>query len=130
MTYCPLSSVPQYPPPAIGEPPKPPPNCAAAAAGDAPVYGVNTGFGKLAFVNGHGGQPQVLQVAARSARRRLYRLVGFAVLSLIVVVLVGYVGTSAFFFVDDHWIQPMVVSPTDPEVLALESELAEAGNAA
>jgi creatinine amidohydrolase len=29
-----------------------------------------TGFGKLAFVNGHGGQPQVLQVAARAARRR------------------------------------------------------------
>ena len=54
-----------------------------------------------------------------------YRLIGFAILSIIVVILVGYIGTSSFYFVSDGWIQPMVVSPTDEKVLQLKSDLAE-----
>jgi hypothetical protein len=58
-----------------------------------------------------------------------YRLLGFAILSIIVIVLVGYIGTSAFYFVSDSWVQPMVVSPTDERVLQLKSELAEQASA-
>jgi hypothetical protein len=54
-----------------------------------------------------------------------YRLIGFGILSLIVFVLIGYIGTSVFYFVSESWIQPMVVSPTDEKVLQLKSELAE-----
>jgi hypothetical protein len=54
-----------------------------------------------------------------------YRLLGFGILSIIVVVLVGYIATSGFYFVSSSWIQPMVVSPTDGSVLQLKSQLAE-----
>jgi hypothetical protein len=58
-----------------------------------------------------------------------YRLLGFSILTIIVVVLVGYIATSAFYFVSDSWVQPMVVSRTDEKVLALESQLSEQENA-
>jgi hypothetical protein len=53
-----------------------------------------------------------------------YRLLGFAVLTIIVVVLCGYIATSAFYFVSDSWVQPMVVSKTDERVLQLEAQVA------
>jgi hypothetical protein len=58
-----------------------------------------------------------------------YRLLGFSILTIIVVVLVGYITTSAFYFVSDSWVQPMVVSPSDEKVLSLESQVAEQENA-
>ncbi|HEU5057566.1 MAG TPA: hypothetical protein VFU21_13625 [Kofleriaceae bacterium] len=57
-----------------------------------------------------------------------YRGIGFAILTIIVVVLVGYITTSVFYMVSDSWIEPMVVSPTDERVLALRSQLAEKSN--
>jgi hypothetical protein len=57
-----------------------------------------------------------------------YRGLGFAVLSIIVVILVGYIATSAFYFVSDSWIQPMKVAKTDERVLALQAQLAEQEN--
>ena len=57
-----------------------------------------------------------------------YRGLGFAILTIIVVVLVGYITTSVFYMVSDSWIEPMVVSPTDERVLNLRSQLAEKSN--
>jgi hypothetical protein len=52
-----------------------------------------------------------------------YRLLGFVVLAVIVVVLVGYLATTAFFMVSRTWIVPTVISPSDEHVLALQAEL-------
>jgi hypothetical protein len=57
-----------------------------------------------------------------------YRLLGFSILTIIVVVLVGYIATTAFYFVSDSWVQPMVVSSSDEKVLSLESQVAEQEN--
>ncbi|MCX5743030.1 MAG: hypothetical protein NT062_11095, partial [Proteobacteria bacterium] len=40
-----------------------------------------------------------------------YRLLGFVILTIIVVVLVGYITTTAFFYVSNSWVVPMAVSP-------------------
>ncbi len=54
-----------------------------------------------------------------------YRLLGFAILTIIVVVLIGYLTTTAFFYMSDSWIVPMAISPTDEKVVSLQSQLAE-----
>ena len=53
-----------------------------------------------------------------------YRLLGFAILTIIVIVLIGYLVTTAFFYVSDSWVVPMAVSPTDEKVLSLQQQLA------
>lgn len=53
-----------------------------------------------------------------------YRLLGFAILSLIVVVLVGYIGQSIFFYVNSSWVAPVAISPTDEKVIAARTQLA------
>ena len=57
-----------------------------------------------------------------------YRLLGFGILTIIVIVLVGYITTTAFFYMSNRWIVPLAVSPTDDKVLALEGTLAERQN--
>jgi hypothetical protein len=52
-----------------------------------------------------------------------YRLLGFVVLAVIVVVLLGYIATTVFFMVSRTWIVPTVISPSDEHVLALQTEL-------
>ncbi len=57
-----------------------------------------------------------------------YRLLGFLILTIIVVVLIGYIATTAFFYMSDSWIVPMAISPTDEKVVALQAQLAERQN--
>jgi hypothetical protein len=52
-----------------------------------------------------------------------YRLLGFVVLAVIVIVLLGYVATTAFYMVSHTWIVPTVISPADEHVVALQAEL-------
>jgi hypothetical protein len=54
-----------------------------------------------------------------------YRLLGFVILSIIVIVLLGYLITTAFFYMSNSWIVPMAISPTDEKVVSLQSQLAE-----
>jgi hypothetical protein len=76
------------------------------------------------------GLGQKTDVSQKTAKLLVtaYRLLGFAVLTLIVVVLVGYIATSAFYFVSSSWIQPMVVSKSDERVLTVQTQLAEQEN--
>ncbi len=53
-----------------------------------------------------------------------YRLLGFGILSLIVFVLVGYIGTSAFYYMNRTWVTPTILSANDEKVVGLQSQLA------
>ena len=52
-----------------------------------------------------------------------YRLLGFSILTVIVVVLVGYITTTAFFYVSDSWVVPMAITPNDEKVITLEAQV-------
>ena len=54
-----------------------------------------------------------------------YRLLGFAILTIIVIVLVGYIANTAFFYASKSWVVPNAISPTDEKVVTLQSQLAE-----
>lgn len=54
----------------------------------------------------------------------IYRLIGFGILSLIVFVLLGYIATTAFYFLNRSWITPIAISPNDEKVVALQGQLA------
>ncbi|MDB4961987.1 MAG: hypothetical protein JWP01_1986 [Myxococcales bacterium] len=69
---------------------------------------------------------QLARVDAQKASKWLvsaYRLLGFSILTIIVVVLVGYITTTAFFYVSDSWVVPMAVTANDEKVLTLQAQL-------
>ncbi|MEO8551118.1 MAG: hypothetical protein ABI678_14130 [Kofleriaceae bacterium] len=57
-----------------------------------------------------------------------YRMLGFAILTIIVVVLIGYITTTAFYYWSNSWIVPTALAPTDEKIVALQSQLAERQN--
>jgi hypothetical protein len=77
------------------------------------------------------GAPKSSPAQQRAAKLivNAYRLLGFGILTIIVVVLVGYIASTAFYYVSDSWVVPMAVSPTDEKVVSLQAQLAEQQNA-
>jgi hypothetical protein len=77
-------------------------------------------------------KPAHQQGAASKAASKLvvssYRLLGISILSLIVFVLIGYVGTTAFYFMSHSWVVPTIISPSDDKVIQAKNELAAAQN--
>lgn len=59
------------------------------------------------------------QVLAKS-----YRVLGFAALAAVVLVLGAYIATTAFYFFSTSWIAPAVIAQNDDKVIALKAELA------
>lgn len=53
-----------------------------------------------------------------------YRLLGFAILTIIVIVLIGYIATTAFFYVSNSWVEPLAVSASDEKVISLQAQVA------
>jgi hypothetical protein len=66
--------------------------------------------------------------SAAKAVVSMYRVLGFGVLTLIVIVLVGYIATTTFYFLNHTWVAPVTVSASDDKVVALRSQLAEQQN--
>ena len=52
-----------------------------------------------------------------------YKIIGFAVLSLVALALISYLGANVFYWFSTSWIEPTVIAPTDERVLALSSQL-------
>ena len=58
-----------------------------------------------------------------------YKLVGFAVLTLIALALISYLGANVFYWFSTSWIEPTVIAPTDDRVLALSTQLLQQSSA-
>jgi len=71
------------------------------------------------------GPVSVRRTRAANALVAVYRVLGFVVLAVIVVVLLGYLALTAFYLVNRTWVVPTVISATDEHALALEAELAD-----
>jgi hypothetical protein len=54
----------------------------------------------------------------------VYKLVGFGLLSLILVGIASYVGIHGFYLVHRSWVVPTMISPNDPVVLDLRARIA------
>ena len=57
-----------------------------------------------------------------------YRLMGFGILTLIVVALVGYIATTLFYYGSHTWMVPAAISTADEKVVQMRSELAAQQN--
>lgn len=66
-----------------------------------------------------------LNAAGNRALVSAYKVVGFLVLTTILVGITGFVGVHTFYLVHRAWVVPRIISPGDPEVLALQARLAE-----
>jgi hypothetical protein len=110
-------------PPTIVEPPQ---HHESYGPGWTPPAPVNrwAAFEALGLKKPVGGKKQTAQQWMVS----LYRGLGFLILTIIVLVLVSYLATTAFYYWNDTWIEPMVVSATDEKVLSLEAQVAAQEN--
>ncbi|MDC0707029.1 hypothetical protein POL68_00955 [Stigmatella sp. ncwal1] len=54
-----------------------------------------------------------------------YKALGTFLLVLILMSFITYLGMQAFFLVSEGWVVPTVISPTDPEILQLNSQIAQ-----
>ena len=57
-----------------------------------------------------------------------YRTLGFAILTIIVALLVGYLVEQIFYYTSHSWVAPTVVSPSDEKIVALRTEQAAQQN--
>jgi hypothetical protein len=53
-----------------------------------------------------------------------YKLIGFGLLSIILLGIVSYVGVHGFYLVHRSWVVPTVISPSDPIVMDLRARIA------
>lgn len=75
------------------------------------------------------GKPALSAQAASKWLVTAYRMLGFAILTIIVVVLVGYIVSSAFFYISSSWAVPMQVTASDEKVVSLSAQVGEQQNA-
>jgi len=108
--------------------PTPAPSAAPSAASAAPAASGHAGPYAQYEALGLGAPKAHTQRAAKLIVSA-YRLLGFSILTIIVVVLVGYITQTTFFYVSSSWTVPMSVTPSDERVVSLQAQLAEQQNA-
>src|SRR6476620_3324469 len=57
---------------------------------------------------------------------RLYKLAGLVALTAILIGLLGFLVVNIFYFFDNSWVRPVVLSPTHPKVVEASNQLADA----
>jgi hypothetical protein len=84
--------------------------------------------GRWAAFENLGLVPKQVHGIASKAVVATYKLLGFGILTMIVTVLVGYIASTAFYFMSSSWITPTIVSASDDKVVALKTALAAQQN--
>nr|HEX4314484.1 hypothetical protein [Kofleriaceae bacterium] len=76
--------------------------------------------------------PAHAQSTASKAAAKLvvsgYRALGLTILTIIVIVLVGYISSTLFYYLSRSWVTPTIISPSDDKVVAAKNELSSAQN--
>jgi hypothetical protein len=57
---------------------------------------------------------------------RLYKLAGLVALTAILIGLLGFLVVNIFYFFDNSWVRPVVLSPNHPKVVEASNQLADA----
>lgn len=111
---------PAAPAPTLVVPPAPAPRAFAAPSSHAaPHAGPHAAYEALGL-----GAPKASTQRAGKLIVSAYRLLGFSILTIIVVVLVGYIAQTTFFYLSSSWAVPMSVTPSDERVVSLQAQLA------
>ncbi len=75
-----------------------------------------------------GPAPSYVHKVASKLIVSTYRLMGFGILTIIVVALVSYVATTLFYYASHSWMVPTAISTSDEKVVQMRSELAAQQN--
>ena len=75
-----------------------------------------------------GPAPSWLHKSASKLVVSTYRLMGFAILTIIVAALVAYIAQTLFYYGSHTWLVPTAISTSDEKVVQLRSELAAQQN--
>ncbi len=75
------------------------------------------------------GKPKISAQQASKWLVTAYRVLGFGILTIIVVVLIGYIVSSAFFYMSSSWAVPMQITTSDEKVVSLQAQVGEQQNA-
>ena len=75
------------------------------------------------------GKPKLSAQQASKWLVTAYRVLGFGILTIIVVVLIGYIVSSAFFYMSSSWAVPMQITTSDEKVVSLQAQVGEQQNA-
>src|SRR5687768_11161232 len=65
-------------------------------------------------------------VAVQPSIIRLYKVAGLVALTAILVGLLGFLIVNIFYFFDNSWVRPVVLSPTHQKVVEASGQLADA----
>ena len=65
-------------------------------------------------------------VAVQPSIIRLYKVAGLVALTAILVGLLGFLIVNVFYFFDNSWVRPVVLSPTHQKVVEASGQLADA----